>query len=422
VLPLPPAGGRPALTGGAARVDAPIGVVQGDWDNGGAPGQPSLAGITWRTCVDATCIQRATGVTTFTPLEGDVGAVVEATVQVANAGGTGNAVVRSERVVASPPTLASPPAVIGIARAGDLLQADPGRWATHGAAVTTTRSWLSCSPAAPSSCVELAAGDTYRVDAALVGQLLRVRELAVWSGGVEVATSPPTQPVLARGECIEYRPGSLRACVGASVVSLAGQVVTPRVASGESTFVTGSVSLVGTIAIPATVTVRFTSGDAGNRFGTARTVRLSAAGLYAARFLPVVSGQYTVELGVEGRQAVLRLDVGGVRVRPRISARFTARHDLYGRLRDLRVSGRVAPGVSLPGLRLLIEARLPGGRVVGLICRIGEQPVVTGGRYSARCASRGLPARARYRVLYTAGPGSPLDPAATGWSRAHLRR
>ena len=72
--------------------------------------------------------------------------------------------------------------------------------------------------------------------------------------------------------------------------------------------------------------------------------------------------------------------------------------------------------------RLLLEGRTPKGRVVGLICRVDEQPVVLDGLYSAHCTSRGLPRLATYRVRFLPGPGSPLEAAQTGWQRAALRR
>jgi len=115
------------------------------------------------------------------------------------------------------------------------------------------------------------------------------------------------------------------------------------------------------------------------------------------------------------------LDAGEVRVVPRIVARFTVRRDRGRTVRDLRVTGRVQPRVPVSQFRLLLEGRTPTGRVVGLICRVDEQPVVLEGRYAAHCRSRGLPRLARYRVRFLPGPGSPLDAAQTGWQRAALR-
>jgi hypothetical protein len=59
--------------------------------------------------------------------------------------------------------------------------------------------------------------------------------------------------------------------------------------------------------------------------------------------------------------------------------------------------------------------------VVGLICRVAEQPVVREGRFTGRCRSRYLPRAARYRVRFLPGPASPLDAAITPWRRAALR-
>jgi hypothetical protein len=111
----------------------------------------------------------------------------------------------------------------------------------------------------------------------------------------------------------------------------------------------------------------------------------------------------------------------GVRVRPRIFARFSVRPDLYGRVRDLRVAGRVTPAVGLDHFRLLLRGRLPDGTEVGLICRLAEQPVVHAGFFAGACRSRGLPREARYRLTFLAGPGSPLDSASSRWYRARLR-
>ena len=105
-----------------------------------------------------------------------------------------------------------------------------------------------------------------------------------------------------------------------------------------------------------------------------------------------------------------------------MTARFTVRRDRFGTTRDLRVTGRVVPRVPVSKFRLLLEGRTPKGRVVGLICRVDEQPVVLDGSYAAHCKSRGLPRRATYRVRFLPGPGSPLEAAQTGWQRAALRR
>jgi hypothetical protein len=90
-------------------------------------------------------------------------------------------------------------------------------------------------------------------------------------------------------------------------------------------------------------------------------------------------------------------------------------------VRDLRVTGTAAPSTPV-AFRLLLEGRTPQGRVVGLICRVGEQPMVRDGRFAGRCRSRFLPRAARYRVRFLPGPGSLLEAAVTPWQRAVPRR
>jgi hypothetical protein len=150
-------------------------------------------------------------------------------------------------------------------------------------------------------------------------------------------------------------------------------------------------------------------------------VAVDGGGGFALTFVPALSERVTVSVMVAGRGDALVLDAGEVRVVPRITARFTVRYDRGGTVRDLRVSGRVQPRVPVSRFRLLLEGRTPKGRIVGLICRVVEQPVVRDGRYAAQCRSRGLPRLARYRVRFLPGPGSPLEAAQTGWQRAAVR-
>ncbi len=414
VLPGRPSGGAPAIDGLPAVVDRQLAIVPGTWDNGGAPGKPAVTAVRWYSC---TAVCALVGhAATYVPGASDVGRGLVAEVDVGNAAGTATgATARTAAVVAGPPTILTSAVVSGPARVGETLTALPPGVAGHGAAVAIALSWFSCRTAEPASCtVAAGAGPTHLIAETERGLRLRVRAAVTGAGGSIADWSAPTEPVLGRNECLMVAPGTITACVGAaSRITLEASLDRLRATAGQPVVVRGRVTIAGDVARPDRVTVV--------RGGRALPVAVDGGGGFALTFVPALSERVTVSVAVAGRGDALVLDAGEVRVVPRITARFTVRRDRRGTVRDLRVTGRVQPRVPVSQFRLLLEGRTPKGRVVGLICRVDEQPVVRDGRYAAHCRSRGLPRLARYRVRFLPGPGSPLEAARTGWQRAALR-
>lgn len=414
VLPGLPSGGVPSVDGLPAVVDRQLAIVPGTWDNGGAPGNPVVTAVRWYSCAAACAL--VGHATTYLPTAADVGRGLVAEVDVANAAGAATgATARTAVVVAGPPTIVTAPAVAGQARVGETLAALPPVVAGHGAALAVALTWFLCRDFALQTCtVEAGPGTAHLIAETERGLRLRVRADVTGAGGSIVAWSPPTEPVLGRNECLLVAPGTITACVGASSrITLEASLDRLRATAGQPVVVRGRVTVAGDVARPDRITVV--------RGGRALPAAVDVSGGFALTFVPALSERVTVSLTVAGRGDALVLDAGEVRVVPRITARFTVRRDRGGAVRDLRVTGRVQPRVPISKFRLLLEGRTPKGRVVGLICRVDEQPIVRAGRYAAHCRSRGLPRLARYRVRFLPGPGSPLEAAQTGWQRAGLR-
>ncbi len=414
VLPSAPSGGQPSVAG-LPVVDGSLSVAPGTWDNGGAPGQPALTAVRWFSCAAACALVGHDA--TYVATTADVGRGLRAEVDVANAGGAATATTALTVAVApGAPGLAAPPLVSGMARVGETLSAAPGAWTEHGAAVATTIKWLRCTGADVATCTEtIASGPSLLLGVSDRATRLRVRVDATNAGGAAVAWSEPTDLVLGRNECVLVAPGEITTCIGVSSrVTLQASLDRTTVTAGRRVTVRGRVVVSGDVPRPAAVTV-----EHGGRSASAP---IAPDGSFSHVFAPPLRERVTVAIAIEGRGDALVLDVGEVRVVPRISARFTVRRDVGGSVRDLRVTGRVVPRVPLSRFRLLLEGRTPQGRVVGLICRVSEQPTVVSGRFAATCRSRGLPPKARFRVRFLPGPGSPLEAARTPWQRAALRR
>jgi hypothetical protein len=296
---------------------------------------------------------------------------------------------------------------------GDTVSATVPATAGHGAAVTVAVAWFGCRDVTPASCTTpLAGGTAHVIGEAERGLRLRARALATSAGGSAVAWSAATEPVVGRNECLLVAPGRITACVGAvSRVTLEARLDRHRLVAGGSTLAAGRLTVAGDVPRPDRVTVV--------HGGRAELASVDAAGNFVLRVTPLLSERITVGVRIAGRAAPLELDAGEVRVVPVLRARFTVRRDVAGTVRDLRVTGTAAPRTPV-AFRLLLEGRSAQGRVVGLICRVGEQPVVRDGRFAGRCQSRFLPRAARYRVRFLPGPGAPLEAAVTGWQRAKV--
>jgi hypothetical protein len=414
VLPAPPSSGTPTIEGLPAVVDRPLTVAPGNWDNGGAPGRPAVTAIRWFACA-AVCALVGRDAR-YVPAPDDLGRSLLVETDVANAAGTATGTsLRAAPVVPGVPELLALPLVTGSARVGETLTATVPATAGHGAAVTVAAAWFACRDLSLDACTATAGSATTRVVAETDrGLRLRLRVTAVSAGGAAMAWSAPTEPVLGRNECVLVAPGRITACVGASSrVTVEARLDRRQVPAGRRALVTGRVSVAGDVPRPAAVTIL--------HGGRAAVAAVDAAGMFALAVTPVLSERVAVSVRVAGRGEALALEAGEVRVVPLLSARFTVRRDVGGTVRDLRVTGTALPRAPVPGFRLLLEGRTPAGRVVGLICRVAEQPVVREGRFTGRCRSRYLPRAARYRVRFLPGPASPLDAAITPWRRAARR-
>jgi hypothetical protein len=415
-----PTGGTPGLAGLPATVDGELSVMPGVWDNGGAPGQPAVTGVAWYACDNAGCALRGSG-TTFSPGAGDVGRRIHADVTVANDGGSATAPTPdSDPVTAAPPRLVKPPAIVGDARVAATLAAVPGVWNGGGGAVVVTTEWLACDRAL-AACSAAGTGPELPVGENLLGARLRIRETADNGTARTVALSAATPPVAGAGVCAERGQGVVSVCLGDGRMTLHAALARLRVLAGRSVLVSGRVDAFGGVAPPAAVVVRLAPAEPYGAYGSVKRVALGPDGSFRMLLQPAISGRVEISTAVAGTPDALLLALPGLRVRPRIAVAFTVRPDLYGRVRDLRFTGRVVPRVALDRFRLLLSGRLPDGTVVGLVCRVMEQPVVHRGRFAGGCRSRGLPRRARFRVTFLAGPGSPLDSASSTWRLARVR-
>ena len=99
VLPGLPSGGTPVIDGLPAIVDRQLAVVPGTWDNGGAPGRPTVTAVRWYSCATACALVGHSA--TYVPTAADVGRRLSAEVDVVNAGGTATAA--TGRPASSPP-------------------------------------------------------------------------------------------------------------------------------------------------------------------------------------------------------------------------------------------------------------------------------------------------------------------------------
>ena len=95
VLPGLPSGGAPAIDGLPAIVDRQLAVVPGTWDNGGAPGRPTVTAVRWYSCATACALVGHTA--TYLPGAADVGRRLSAEVDVVNAAGTATGATATTR-------------------------------------------------------------------------------------------------------------------------------------------------------------------------------------------------------------------------------------------------------------------------------------------------------------------------------------
>lgn len=118
-----------------------------------------------------------------------------------------------------PPATSVPPTIVGQAKVGTIVAADPGTW-SGGKPISFTYQWQQCD-AAGANCIPIAGatGETYKSVARDSGHALVVLVTATSSGGSAVAASPPTLAVGSGGS------GSVTRPVATTVPSIVGTVV-----------------------------------------------------------------------------------------------------------------------------------------------------------------------------------------------------
>ena len=184
-----------------------------------------------------------------------------------------------------------------------------------------------------------------------------------------VTWSAPTEPVLGRNHGAPRLDHRLRP--GASWrVTLVASLDRPRVVSGGAVVLRGPVSVTGDVPRPIAST---SSGPVARSVSRGRRRRIRTD-------LRARVSERVVLANVAGRGDALRAQrarCASRRASPRASPVPGARRRRHGaRPARHRRCGRRVP---VSRFRLLLEGRAPQG-VVGLICRVDEQPVVLEGR------------------------------------------
>lgn len=397
-LVLPPANLTAPAIGGRPQVGQTLTVTPGTWSNEPTTLTTRFERITADGIVslgegDSAVLGRA-----------DVGATIRVTVTAANVAGTTSASsVAVGPVLPAPPTVVRAPAA-PVASVGAALVADTGEWDNGGQAGDPARSvrWLRCDDAG-GTCAPIALGDRYAVVEADRDRTLRIVVTAANDGGETVATSAASLPV----------GGAAAPAIGIETI-----VSRRRVRAGGSVTVAGVVATGGR-PYPSTVTVAIVPSLAA--YTVTRTVPVGADGRFSAVVRPRLSGRVRVSSAATAELPPIAAAAGSLVVAPLLVARFSARPDVAGRLRDLRVAGRVRPGIPLRG-RLVLEGRDARGRVVGAFCLVERWPRIgRGGRLQGSCPARGLAPQNTYRVRFVPAAGAPLAAAVSRWVRATVR-
>jgi len=189
LVPAPVNTWRPVLSG-IVEQGQQLTVSTGSWSY--APDGYTYA---WQRCdsTGANCVDIA-GATalSYTPVAGDVGATLVATVTAHNGGGTTPQPSAQSAIVAiAPPVNTVLPAITGLVQAGQTLSASDGTWSNLPAGYSYQ--WQDCDITGQ-SCTPIpgAIANSYVAIAADVGQALNVTVTATNASGSSTATSAAT--------------------------------------------------------------------------------------------------------------------------------------------------------------------------------------------------------------------------------------
>jgi hypothetical protein len=186
-----PVNTAPPVVTGIAQQGQSLVVTPGVWSD--ASGVTTTD--TWETCAGTTCspISPQPGVA-YTLAAADVGQGVEVVETATAADGTATATsAPTASVIALAPVNAAPPTIGGTAQEGRLLTVTPGQWSNS---PTISDQWERCT-GATCSAINGQSAATYTVTAADAGDTLEVSETATNSGGSAIASSAPTQTIVA---------------------------------------------------------------------------------------------------------------------------------------------------------------------------------------------------------------------------------
>jgi RHS repeat-associated protein len=264
---------------GTVRVGSTLTEAHGDWSH-----QPTSFAYQWHRCGESqpACeeIPGATG-QSYTPVAGDLGAILFVVETASNASGSGTPAssVLLGPVAPEPPVASTPPQLAGTPQTGETLTvAQVGGWSHE--PTSYREQWLRCN-AGGGSCTAIgeAEGFAYSPVGADVGHTLRVREIAVNAGGEgEPIESAPSAPVVA---------APLKAVAGEDIRTTVGAPVTLN-GSGSSP----AAEISGE---------HWTFGDGSGGDGGILTHTYAAAGQYTAKL--------TVERRGESREASVTVTV-----------------------------------------------------------------------------------------------------------------
>ena len=217
--------------------------------NGGWSTTPTGFTYAWSQC-DAnggscTTISGAT-TATYTPVAGDVGHTVRATVTATDAGGSGQATSAPSAVISDPtaPTPTTPPAISGTPQVGSTLTATQGTWS--GSPTGYTYAWSRCD-ASGNSCAQIsgATANTYTVTQADAGGTLRISVTAKNANGSTTFVSAQTSAV----------PGATGCPAGTGAIQIADLLPPARIEIAKASITPKLVTLAThTIQLHFTVT------------------------------------------------------------------------------------------------------------------------------------------------------------------------
>jgi hypothetical protein len=320
------AAGQPPLNTSAPTIEGPpiVGKTLGAGNGSWLQGATSFT-YQWDRC-DAKgngCVN-IPGATdrSYTVADADLGHTIVVLVTASNANGkTGPVNSKPSDVVTPPeaPKLSKAPTIVGKARVGEQLVANPGEYA-GGAVTKTTFQWQRCSTSG-ADCVDVAGAtsQTYGVLTADVDHTLRVQVKATNEYGTTLTTSDRT------------------ATVGAATAPPPPRVTTTLVASRGTTICCQTVHLSGTIA-PAkagqAITILATEQGEPVTYPVAQATT-DASGGWSAVVTPMVQTTYVAQTSSRKSTPLT------VRVHPRVglgvtgntfTTKVTARDSFGGRV------------------------------------------------------------------------------------------